>query len=105
MCTGHLNTRAPIEVAGNDAQCAELTALLARRAAARTVIFGGDVNRRPSCAPDDFWTRTDASAGQAPGLQHVYGSGALRTPSAAVVSATHSDHDVLLVHAHLTARR
>ena len=47
------------EVAGNDAQCAELAALLARRAAARTVAFGGDVNRRRSCAPDGAWTRTD----------------------------------------------
>ena len=105
LCTAHLNTRTPIEIAGNDAQCAELTSLLARRAAARTVIFGGDVNRRPSCAPDGFWTRTDRSADQAPGLQHVYGSGALRSPSAQVVPATHSDHDVLLVRAHLTAQR
>ena len=105
VCTAHLNTRTTIEVAGNDAQCAELTALLARRAAARTVIFGGDVNRRPSCAPDGFWTRTDRSASQAPGLQHIYGSGALRSPSAEVVPATHSDHDVLLVRAHLTALR
>lgn len=105
VCTAHLNTRTTIELAGNDAQCGELTALLARRAAAGTVIFGGDVNRRPSCAPDGFWTRTDRSAGQAPGPQHVYGSGALRSPSAEVVSATHSDHDLLLVHAHLTAQR
>jgi endonuclease/exonuclease/phosphatase family metal-dependent hydrolase len=97
VCTAHL------EVVGNDAQCAELMGLLARRTAARNVIFGGDVNRRSSCAPDGFWTHTDRSAGQAPGLQHVYGSGALRSPSAEVVSATHSDHDVLLVRVHLTA--
>jgi endonuclease/exonuclease/phosphatase family metal-dependent hydrolase len=101
VCTAHLNTRSPIEVAGNDAQCAELAALLARRASSRTVIFGGDVNRRDSCAPDGVWTRTDSSADQAPGLQHVYGSGALRSPSAEVVRATHTDHDVLLVHARL----
>jgi endonuclease/exonuclease/phosphatase family metal-dependent hydrolase len=105
VCTAHLNTRTAIEVAGNDAQCAELAALLARRAAARTFIFGGDVNRRNSCAPDGVWTRTDRSADQAPGLQHGYGSGALRSPSAEVVPATHSDHDVLLVRAHLTAQR
>lgn len=105
VCTSHLNTRTPSEVAGNDAQCAELAALLARRAAARTVIFGGDVNRRHSCAPDGVWTRTDRSAEQAPGLQHVYGSGALRSPSAEVVPATHSDHDVLLVRAHRAAQR
>jgi hypothetical protein len=104
VCTAHLNTRTSIEVAGNDAQCAELAALLARRAAARTVIFGGDVNRRRSCAPDGAWTRTDSSAGQARGLQHVYGSGPLHSPSADVVPAMHTDHDVLLVRARLTAR-
>src|SRR4051795_5574202 len=74
VCTAHLNTRTPTEVAGNDAQCAELAALLARRAATRTVVFGGDVNRRRSCAPHGLWTRSDLSAHQAPGLQQVYGS-------------------------------
>jgi endonuclease/exonuclease/phosphatase family metal-dependent hydrolase len=105
VCTAHLNTRTTIEVAGNDAQCAELAALLARRAAARTVTFGGDVNRRHSCAPDGFWTRTDITAHQAPGLQHVYGSDPLHSPSAEVVPARHSDHDVLIVRTHLTAQR
>jgi len=105
VCTAHLNTRTAVEVAGNDGQCTELAALLARRAAARTVAFGGDVNRLRSCAPDGVWTRTDAPAGQAPGIQHVYGSRALRSPSAEVVPATHSDHDVLLVRARLTAHR
>ena len=103
VCTAHLNTRSPIEVAGNDAQCGELAALLAHRAAARTVTFGGDVNRRDTCAPAGLWTRTDGSARQAPGLQHVYGSGALRSPSAEVVPARHTDHDVLLVRAYLAA--
>jgi endonuclease/exonuclease/phosphatase family metal-dependent hydrolase len=105
VCTAHLNTRSTTELAGNDAQCAELAVLLARRAAARTVIFGGDVNRQPSCAPAGLWTRADRSADQAAGLQQVYGNGALRSPSARVVPATHSDHDVLIVRAHLTARR
>ena len=105
VCTAHLNTRSSVEVAGNDAQCAELATLLARRAADRTLIFGGDVNRRQSCAPDGFWTRTDRSAHQAPGLQHVYGSGPFRSPSAEVVPAAHSDHDALLVRAHLSAQR
>jgi endonuclease/exonuclease/phosphatase family metal-dependent hydrolase len=105
VCASHLNTRTTIEVAGNDAQCAELAALLARRAAARTVIFGGDVNRHRPCAPDGAWIRTDRSAGQAPGLQHVYGSGALRSPSAQVVPAAHTDHDILLVRAQLVAQR
>jgi endonuclease/exonuclease/phosphatase family metal-dependent hydrolase len=99
VCTAHLNTRATDEVTGNDAQCAELATLLARRATVRTVAFGGDVNRRDSCAPDGLWTRTDSSAHQAPGLQQVYGTGALRSPSAQVVPATHSDHDILLVRA------
>jgi endonuclease/exonuclease/phosphatase family metal-dependent hydrolase len=99
VCTSHLNTRSPVEIAGNDEQCGELTALLARRATARTVVFGGDVNRRPSCAPDGFWTRTDSSAEQAPGLQHVYGSSGLRSPTAEVVPATHTDHDILLIRA------
>jgi endonuclease/exonuclease/phosphatase family metal-dependent hydrolase len=103
VCTTHLNARTTVEVAGNDAQCVELEALLARRADARAVIFGGDVNRRRSCAPAGFWTRTDRSAEQAPGFQHVYGSSALRSPSAEAVPATHSDHDVLLVRAHLAA--
>jgi endonuclease/exonuclease/phosphatase family metal-dependent hydrolase len=102
VCTAHLNTLSSIEVAGNIRQCAELAALLARRAASRTVAFGGDVNRRRSCAPRGVWTRTDRTADQAPGIQHVYGSRALRSPSAAVVAARHSDHDVLLVRARLT---
>jgi endonuclease/exonuclease/phosphatase family metal-dependent hydrolase len=105
VCTAHLNTRDPNEVAGNDAQCAELGAVLARRAAARSVIFGGDVNRHGSCAPDGFWTRTDVAAHQAAGLQHVYGSHSLRSPSAEVLPATHSDHDVLLVRVRLSAGR
>jgi endonuclease/exonuclease/phosphatase family metal-dependent hydrolase len=104
VCTAHLASHEVDEVAANDPQCAELGALLARRGAAHTVIFGGDVNRRPSCAPHGFWTRTDKSAHQDPGSQHVYGTGALRSPAARVEPATHTDHDVLLVRAHLTAQ-
>jgi hypothetical protein len=102
VCTTHLVTRSATGAAVNDAQCAELAALLERRAATRTVIFGGDVNRSRACAPERGWTRTDGSADQAPGLQCVYGNGALRSPSARVMAATHTDHDVLLVRAHLT---
>jgi endonuclease/exonuclease/phosphatase family metal-dependent hydrolase len=105
VCTAHLNTRDVTDVAGNDAQCTELAALLARRGAARPVVFGGDVNRRSSCAPDGDWTRTDAAAHQDPGLQHVYGSRAFRSPSAEVVPAVHTDHDVLVVRARLAAPR
>jgi endonuclease/exonuclease/phosphatase family metal-dependent hydrolase len=104
VCTAHLATRSTVGSAGNDAQCAELAALLERRAATRTVIFGGDVNRHHPCAPERAWTRTDGSADQAPGLQCVYGNGALRSPSAEVLPATHTDHDVLLVRAHLSMR-
>ena len=103
LCTAHLASHETDEVAANAPQCAELEALLARRAAARTVIFGGDVNRGPSCAPQGFWVRTDGSAHQDPGSQQVYGTSALRSPSAQVVPATHTDHDFLLVRAHLTA--
>jgi endonuclease/exonuclease/phosphatase family metal-dependent hydrolase len=104
VCTAHLNTRTTIEAAVNDAQCSELAAVLARRATVRAVAFGGDVNRRASCAPDAFWTRTDESADQAPGLQHVYGSGRFRMPTARVVPAAHTDHDLLLVRARLRRR-
>jgi hypothetical protein len=101
VCTGHLASHETVEVAANDPQCAELSALLAGRATARAVIFGGDVNRRQPCAPLGFWTRTDRAARQDPGLQQVYGTGALHSPSALVVAATHTDHDVLVVRAYL----
>jgi endonuclease/exonuclease/phosphatase family metal-dependent hydrolase len=101
VCTAHLATRSAATAPANDAQCAELTAILARRAAMHTVIFGGDVNRSRACAPRRAWIRTDRSAGQAPGLQGVYGNGALHLGAAQVLPATHTDHDVLLVHAHL----
>jgi endonuclease/exonuclease/phosphatase family metal-dependent hydrolase len=97
VCTAHLATRST----ANDAQCAELTALLDRRAATRTVIFGGDVNRIRACAPKRAWTRTDGSADQAPGLQSAYGIGALHAPSARVLPARHTDHDFLVVRARL----
>jgi endonuclease/exonuclease/phosphatase family metal-dependent hydrolase len=105
VCTAHLNERTPIEISGNNAQCIELMALLARRAATRSVIFGGDLNRRSSCAPEGWWRRSDSSARQDPGLQQVYGTGALRSPSAEVVPATHTDHDILVVRAVLSGRR
>jgi hypothetical protein len=97
VCTAHL----AMPSTANDAQCAELAAVLEHRAATRTVIFGGDVNRRHPCAAGGSWTRTDGSAGQAPGLQCVYGNGALRSPMTQLVPAVHTDHDVLLVRARL----
>jgi len=101
VCTAHLSTQSPEEIAGNDGQCAELATILAHRPPARAVIFGGDVNRTGSCAPAGFWTRADSSAGRSPGLQQVYGSRALHRPEAAVLPFAHSDHDVLLVRARL----
>jgi endonuclease/exonuclease/phosphatase family metal-dependent hydrolase len=101
VCTAHLASHEPDEAAANAPQCAELGGVLARRASARAVIFGGDVNRLSSCAPRGFWTRTDASAHQDPGSQQVYGTGALRSPSVRVEPARHTDHDVLLVRAYL----
>jgi endonuclease/exonuclease/phosphatase family metal-dependent hydrolase len=105
VCTAHLATLALDEVAANGPQCEELGALLARRAASGTVIFGGDLNRPSSCAPDGFWTRSDRSAQQQPGLQQVYGVRALHSPSAEVIPVRHADHDFLLVRAHVAAQR
>jgi hypothetical protein len=105
VCTAHLASPTPDEVAANGPQCSELRVLLARRAAAdRNVIFGGDVNRRPSCAPAGLWTRTDFFGHQDPGNQQVYGTGAFRAPSARIVPAVHTDHAVLLVRATLARR-
>jgi endonuclease/exonuclease/phosphatase family metal-dependent hydrolase len=102
VCTAHLASHDPVEAAANGPQCAQLRALLARQIGARAVIFGGDVNRLSSCAPRGFWTRTDASGHQDPGIQHVYGTGgALRSPTVRVKPAAHTDHDVLLVRADL----
>jgi endonuclease/exonuclease/phosphatase family metal-dependent hydrolase len=105
VCTAHLASSEPDEAAANAPQCAELRALLARRATSRTVIFGGDLNRRPSCAPSGFWTRTDGSGNQDPGSQQVYGTVAFRSPSAQVLPTRHTDHGILLVRAYLSAGR
>jgi endonuclease/exonuclease/phosphatase family metal-dependent hydrolase len=102
VCTAHLATRARSEAAANDAQCAELAAVLERRAEARTVVFGGDINRNRPCVPAGAWERDDRSADQAPGLQSVAGTGALRSPAAEVLPAARTDHDMLLVRARLS---
>ena len=99
VCTAHLAARSGVERPANDAQCGELKALLAGRAASGRVIFGGDVNRRAPCAPRGLWIRTDAAARQARGIQHVYASPALGSPSVEVLPAAHTDHDVLVVRA------
>jgi endonuclease/exonuclease/phosphatase family metal-dependent hydrolase len=104
VCTAQLAAPAIDEQAANKPQCAELGEILARRARTHTVIFGGDVNRLSSCAPQGFWIRTDRSARQDPGSQQVYGTSALRSPSVQVLPATHTDHDFLLVRARLIAK-
>lgn len=104
VCTAHLASPEIDEVAANTPQCSELGTVLARHARARTTIFGGDVNHRASCAPGGFWTRSDVSAHQDPGSQHVYGTGALRSRAVWVIPAVHTDHDALLVSARLTRR-
>jgi endonuclease/exonuclease/phosphatase family metal-dependent hydrolase len=97
VCTAHLNSRSPAEAAGNAGQCTELAAILARLGAAHHVVFGGDLNRRSSCAPAGFWRRTDASASQDPGSQQVFGNDNLHPASVHVLPFAHSDHDVLVV--------
>jgi hypothetical protein len=101
VSTAHLATRTATGAIANDAQCAELAALLARRATARPVIFGGDVNRSRPCAPEHAWSRADTSAGQAPGLQGIYGTSPFGSPATHAIPATHTDHDALLVRAHV----
>lgn len=101
VCTAHLASPEPVEERANTPQCRELTALLARRAAHRIVIFAGDVNRLSSCTPHGFWTRTDISGHQDPGSQQVYGTGALRSPVSQVTTAARTDHSVLVVRASL----
>lgn len=99
-CSAHLSTRGSVDQqVANDAQCAELTSVLASHDGA--VVFGGDVNRQQSCAPSGWWTLTDAAAAQAPGIQHVYGNDRLGSPSSTVVAATHTDHDFLRADARL----
>ena len=105
VCTAHLASNEPVEVAANAPQCAQLRAMLAGREAARAVIFGGDVNRLAPCAPPGFWVRSDAAGHQDPGIQQVYGSAALRSPSAQVDPAAHTDHDILFVRARLAGTR
>lgn len=102
-CTAHLSTRGTARTgAANDAQCAELSSVLAwHRAAGGPTIFGGDVNRTASCAPAGMWTLTDAAATQTAGIQHVYGSASGPAPWAEVEASTYSDHDVLVAHADL----
>jgi hypothetical protein len=93
VCTSHLSTDGEAPSSTNSTQCAELSALLAARE--RPTVFAGDVNRRSSCAPEGFWTLTDAEATQAPGIQHAYGD--LLAPTLEIEPATYTDHDAMVV--------
>ncbi|MHA5053260.1 endonuclease/exonuclease/phosphatase family protein [Streptomyces sp. SD15] len=97
VCTTHLSTDGEASGTTNSIQCAELTQVLASRG--RPTIFAGDVNRRSSCAPEGYWTLTDAAATQAPGIQHAYGN--LAAPTLEIESTTYTDHDALVVRAGL----
>ena len=81
----------------NDAQCRELSRLLAGYAATRATFFAGDVNRVRPCAPATMWVERDDAAAQLPGIQHVYGTVGAYAPAAHVTAARHTDHDVLFV--------
>lgn len=55
--TAHLSVAGSAQQrATNDAQCEELTTVLATDDRRQVTIFGGDVNRRTSCAPPGVWT-------------------------------------------------
>ncbi len=98
VCTSHLSTDGEAPTSTNSVQCREVAALLASRD--NPVMFGGDMNRRTSCAPEGFWTLTDAEATQLPGIQHVYGN--LAAPQLELEPATYTDHDVMVVRAKIT---
>ncbi|MFE6286492.1 endonuclease/exonuclease/phosphatase family protein [Streptomyces sp. NPDC057877] len=97
VCTSHLSTDGEAPGTTNSVQCDELRQVLASRG--RPTLFAGDVNRRSSCAPEGQWTLTDAAAGQAPGIQHVYGD--LRAPRLEIEATTYTDHDAMVVRAGL----
>ncbi len=97
VCTAHLGTRGSADARrANDAECAELRGVLAGYDAAGTTVFGGDLNRRTSCAPSTMWAAEDSAAGQLPGIQHIYGSRSVRESASQVAAATHTDHDFFL---------
>ena len=105
VCSTHLSTRGSADAQrANDEQCAELGSVLGSYAERGATVFGGDVNRQQSCAPAGSWTETDSAASQAPGIQHVYGSAELASPSSRVVPATYTDHDYLRADARLAPR-
>lgn len=97
VCTAHLSTRdSTRQRVANDAECQELRRLLKRREEAGATLFGGDVNRQETCAPDTMWTSQDNAATQSPGIQHIYGGMSLPRAAPHVATASFTDHDFLL---------
>jgi endonuclease/exonuclease/phosphatase family metal-dependent hydrolase len=98
VCATHLDIRGSATTQEvNDAQCAELSGVLARFEPNAALIAAGDMNRSSSCAADGMWVRTDGDAEQQPGLQQVYGSSRFSSPVATVVPMAYTDHDALVV--------
>jgi endonuclease/exonuclease/phosphatase (EEP) superfamily protein YafD len=102
VCGTHLTLRFPQPVGKvNEAQCRELADLLADRMHQGPLLASGDMNRAEPCAPPGMWTRTDATARQSAGLQHVYGNDWFADPAVRVEPMRFTDHDALVVTARL----
>ena len=102
VCTAHLKRARPSRSTGTSASApsSRRSSDVAREPHAPSSSAVTSTAAAPA-PPPRAWTRTDSAADQAPGIQHVYGRGALRSPSAKVLPAAHTDHDVLLVSAQL----
>ncbi len=97
VCTAHLSTRdSARQRLANDAECHELRGILEQRERAGATLFGGDVNRQETCAPDIMWTSRDDAATQSPGIQHIYGAVSSTKVAPQVATASFTDHDFLL---------
>ena len=97
-CTAHLGTRgSTAERRANDDECAELRGVLARYDAAGTTVFGGDVNRRTSCARPACGRRATPRPSSCRGSSRSTGAGRSGTTGQRVAPATHTDHDFLSV--------
>lgn len=103
VCASHLSTRGwDAARAANDDHCSELEQVLSAYAAQGPTIFAGDMNRQGTCAPSAMWTRSDAAAGQAPGVQHSYGTADhFDSPTVEIEPATYTDHDFVVVRSRL----
>lgn len=97
VCGTHLTVRLAGSKRDNDAQCRQLTRILAHRQRGGPVLAAGDMNRSGPCAPPRMWTRSDTGAAQAAGLQHVYGTARFAAPVVRMDPMRFTDHDALVV--------